>query len=86
MGELKKENALQDFISMIKKSWTYAKLTNDEKENLNIAFSDLRVANALRGNYKQRWDILHSIYASFLYGVGYRNEVNWRSAGEELSF
>ena len=73
-----KENALTDYIEMIQKSWTYAKLTKDEKESFDLAFHDIRVTNALKGSYRQRWDMLNALYSNFLYGVGYRNTGFWR--------
>lgn len=73
-----KENAKKDFIEMIKKSWTYEKLTKEEKDNLAIVFfEDVRLEKALKGSYNHRWDILQIVYSSFLKGCGY-TDFNWR--------
>lgn len=76
-----KENAINDFIDMIKHSWTYEKLTKQEKYKLVEVFNNIRVSKCLKGTYKQRYDILQAIYMSFLYGVGY-NDFNWRCDNE----
>lgn len=78
-----KENVLNDFIIMIKKSWTYEKLTDKEKSFLEKAFNDYRTQNILKGTYKQRWEILQGIYAAFLHGVGY-TDFNWRNTNKEV--
>lgn len=75
---LKKENVLNDFILMIKHSWTYEKLTEEEKEKLEkILLDDVRTEEALKGTYNQRWAILQAIYSTFLTAIGY-DGFNWR--------
>ena len=75
---LKKENVLNDFILMIENSWTYARLTEEEKERLKtVLFDDIRVEEALKGTCKQRRAILHAIYSTFLTAIGY-NGFSWR--------
>lgn len=76
--KMKKEQAQADFVEMIKISWTYGKLTEQEKEN---ALTALWNVNSLRGNYQQRWDFLNDIYTAFLLGAGY-DDYNWRSENE----
>lgn len=76
-----KENVVIDFNKMIKKSWTYAKLTECEKDKWRCILTDVRLSNSLKGTYNQRWEILNLAYASFLYGVGYTG-FNWRESGE----
>ena len=76
---LKKENVLNDFILMIKESWTYARLTEEEKEKLlQILLDDVRIEKALKGAYNQRWAVLQAIYSTFLTAIGY-NGFEWRS-------
>lgn len=72
-----KENALNNFINMIKNSWTYAKLTKEEKEKFFETMQHIETRNILKGTYKQRWEILNTIYYGFLVGVGY-SPINWR--------
>ena len=78
---MKKENVLNDYIVMIKNSWTYEKLTEEEKENLKDIFYSIRTENALKGTYKQRRAVLDAIYFSFLKGLNYE-PIGWRENGE----
>ena len=74
-----KETAIKDYLAMIKQSWTWAKLTEEEKECFeNFLASHPMVECGVRGNYSQRWIILDAIYQAFLLGCGYRNRVDWR--------
>lgn len=72
-----KENAMNDFLEMIKKSWTYQKLSEKEVIKLNDAFQWCIDQKMIFGSYKQRMNILQCIYNSFLNGLGY-NGWNWR--------
>ncbi len=72
-----KENALQDYINMIVKSWTYGRMTAEEKAACLEVLNGERNNRALKGNYCHRWDILNSVYGSFLRGLGYTGP-NWR--------
>ena len=74
--ERKKENAFSDFMDMIRNSWTYDRMTNDEKERLYKAFEWVECCG-LAGTYKQRFAILHIAYNAFLQGIGY-TDFNWR--------
>lgn len=69
-----KEVCRSDFYTMIIKSWTWAKLTDKEKELCTECFKNA----FLYGNYKQRWEILNNCYTSFLAGCGYENQCDWR--------
>lgn len=73
-----KENALADFQELILQSWTYEKLTREERNQLFKVFEDIRTTQALKGTYYQRWGILQAIYKAFLLGVGY-DSFDWRS-------
>lgn len=72
-----KENAIKDYLEMVKKSWTYKKLTIKEKENFYKCIEWADRGNCIKGNYHTRWNILHAIYHSFLIGIGY-TDFNWR--------
>ena len=74
---MKKEKALDDFIDMIEQSWTYDRLTKEEKERLNGIFNSARVNNSLIGTYKQRWNTLQAVYYAFLMALDY-NPLDWR--------
>lgn len=78
----KKSDALDNFITMIEKSWTYEKMTKEEKERLYETFNHNITADALKGNYDIRWKILQAIYYSFLKGLGYNN-FNWRDENDD---
>ena len=74
---MEKENVLQDFKKMIYDSWTYEKLTNFERQQLEKTLESVQLNNVLKGTLKQRWAILQAIYNAFLMGVGY-TDFNWR--------
>ena len=79
MNIVNKETAIKDYLAMIKQSWTWAKLTEEEKECFeNFLASHQMVESGVKGNYSQRWIILDAIYQAFLIGCGYRNRVDWR--------
>ena len=75
-----KEDAYMDFRTMIRLSWTYGKLTDEEIDRLIDAFQLIELN--LKGSYKARFNLLHMAYHSFLCGVGYDGP-NWRSEDEE---
>lgn len=72
-----KENAKSDFLEMIFKSWTWARLTDQEK----VKFVDL-INNDnynISGNYLQRYNAYNFGYFAFLQGLGYK-PTGWREA------
>ena len=72
-----KENAKYNFNDMIQKSWTFNKLTKEERETWHHIITSPQLEQALKGGYDTRWHILQVVYSSFLAGVGY-NGANWR--------
>lgn len=83
---LKKEDALGHYINIVKESWTYEKLTDAEKEKIMEILTSIRTQNALKGDYKQRINVLNAIYGAFLAGLNYR-AIGWREEKtEELPF
>ena len=73
-----KENAQADWTSMIIKSWTWARLTNEEKNRFGDEVSkEINRKKVIVGSYRQRWEILNALYSMFLEGCGY-NGMNWR--------
>jgi hypothetical protein len=68
-----KENAYFDFVEMIKKSWTYGRLTDQERERLFEALSRAHIF----GTWVQRWEILNDVYFAFLTALGYK-PIGWR--------
>ena len=72
-----KENAQADWTDMIIKSWTWAKLTNDEKNKFGDELNKEITQKIISGTYRQRWEILNALYSMFLEGCGY-NGCTWR--------
>lgn len=72
-----KENAQADWTNMIIKSWTRAKLTNEEKNKFGDELNKEVTQKIISGTYKQRVAILNALYSMFLEGCGY-NGGNWR--------
>ena len=77
----KTSSAYYDFCNMIEKSWTFEKLTEAERGRCWDALHDTARA-ALKGTYKQRFEILHSVYNAFLLGLGYSGW-EWRAAKDD---
>lgn len=73
-----KENAVNDYIEMVRRSWTFGKMTDDEKSRCIDVLTDVTVFN-IQGTYIQRWNALHAVYNAFLVGIGY-NSFNWRES------
>ena len=71
-----KEDAMRDYCSMIKESWTWAKLTAKERARVMQAIQNCN-DTALFGTYAQRWGILQSVYHAVLLGIGY-DSCFWR--------
>ena len=72
-----KENAQADWTDMIVKSWTWAKLTNDERNKFGDELNKETTKKIISGTYRQRWEILNALYSMFLEGCGY-NRGSWR--------
>ena len=75
-------NIMYNHKKMLEKSWTYEKLTKEEKETFEHIFSSDNLLNILKGTEKQKINILNMIYSSFLAGLGY-NGFNWRETQEK---
>lgn len=81
---MNKENVKENFMEMIKESWTYAKLTETEKKHIQETIYSAITESALKGTYKQRYEILQAIYSSFLSALDYQ-PIGWRE-NEDLKF
>ena len=68
-----KESAEFDWWKMTKESWTYKRLTQDERDRLTEAIDSVN----LFGSYKQRFEYLHSVYYAFILALGY-DATGWR--------
>ena len=65
------------FQNVIKKSWTWEKLTEEEQKR----FIDMNVFDRIKGNDKTRVEWLNTIYQSFLSALGYK-PIGWREEAE----
>ncbi len=69
------------FQNVIKKSWTWDRLTEEEQKR----FIDMDIFERIKGNDKTRIEWLNTIYQSFLTALGY-NPINWRETEEVPKF
>ena len=65
------------FQNVIKKSWTWEKLTEEEQQR----FIDMDVFDKIKGNDETRIEWLNTIYQSFLTALGYK-PIGWRETEE----
>ena len=74
-GEAMKHKLLakKDFITIIRQSWTYARLTENERTRFFQALREF----PLYGTYKQRYEQLNRLYMGFLLALDYK-PVGWR--------
>ena len=68
------ENYLQN---VIKKSWTWEKLTKEEQRR----FIDMDVFDRIKGNDKTRVEWLNTIYQAYLIALMYK-PIGWREESE----
>jgi len=78
-----KESAKRVFINNIKKSWTYAKLTEKEKERLEKVFISTITEHSIKGSFGDRYIVLQAIYNSFLMALDYE-PIGWREEDEDI--
>lgn len=75
---VKYSNAVENYFqNVIKKSWTWERLTEEERKR----FIDMNVFDRIKGRDTQRVEWLNTIYEAFLYGLGY-DSIVWREKGE----
>ena len=72
-------NAIENHLqNVIKKSWTWQKLTQEEKEK----FIAMSVFDSIKGADKMRAEWLSTIYTAFLVGLGY-TPIGWGASESE---
>jgi hypothetical protein len=77
---MKYSNAVENYFqNVIKKSWTWQKLTEEEQQR----FIDMNVFDKIKGTDKQRVEWFNTIYHSFLVGLDYK-PIGWREEDEEI--
>jgi hypothetical protein len=74
---MEKELAIHNFKVMIEQSWTYEKMTREEKDNWERVLNSIQTLDSVKGSYNNRWKVLQAIYNSYLLGLGY-NGFAWR--------
>ena len=80
---MEKEKVVDNFYENIKQSWTYAKLTTAEINRLEKVIYSVQIQNCLKGTYNQRYEILNSIYHSFLMALDY-TPIGWREKTDNI--
>lgn len=75
--ERNKDRAVRDWLEMIVKSWTWDRLTPEERtEFLNIVNRESSL-KTITGTYRHRWEVIDLIYYAYLVGIGYK-PIGWR--------
>ena len=75
---IKHSSAVEEYFqNVIKKSWTWDRLTEEERRR----FIDMDVFDRIKGNNKTRVEWLNTIYDSFLSALGYK-PIGWRETEE----
>lgn len=76
---MKYSNIVENYFqNVIKKSWTWAKLTEEEQQR----FINMNVFDKIKGVDKQRVEWLNTIYTAFLSALGYK-PIGWREEDKE---
>ena len=76
---MKYSNAVENYFqNIIKKSWTWGKLTEEERKR----FINMHEFDKIKGNDKTRIEWFNSIYHAFLVGLGYK-AIGWREENIE---
>ena len=78
-----KENALLHHLSMDCRSWTFARLTQEEKESYIDFLLWANNSGVIKGTFDARWEIMSAIYSAFLIGTGYHDPLHWREKEED---
>ena len=74
----KQTSIIDDYMErVIKKSWTWEKLTAEEQQR----FISMSVFDRIKGNDATRIEWLNTIYSAFLNALEYR-PIGWREASE----
>lgn len=66
------------FHNTIKKSWTWARLTEEEQQR----FIDMNVFDKIKGSDQTRVEWMNTIYQSYLTALGYK-PIGWRETETE---
>lgn len=70
--ERQKENAFSDYIQVIKQSWTWNRMTEEEQKRfLDMVIQEYNRNLVIVGTYQHRNRVLNAIYGAYLSGLGY---------------
>ena len=78
----KKEHATHYFMRTVYDSWTYDRMTEDERGRLESAIDFADRQGMVKGAFDTRWNVLQAVYNAFLMGIGY-DGMNWREPNPE---
>ena len=78
MNDETKNAVYNYFNTVIVNSWTWERLTDDEKERFKTCIDFSRIG----GSQQQRVKVLNMVYSAFLHGVGYETTA-WRETDPE---
>ena len=67
------------FQEVIKKSWTWARLTEEEQKR----FIDMNVFDGIKGTDKMRVEWLNTIYTAYLTALEYK-PIGWRETENDI--
>lgn len=65
------------FQNVIKKSWTWDRLTDEERQR----FEDMNVFARIKGDEETQIEWLSTIYSSYINALGYK-PIGWRETTE----
>lgn len=72
-----KERAVTDWLDMTFKSWTWDRLTPEERAEFLDVVNRQCSLKTITGAYRHRWEILNLVYHAYLVGIGYK-PIGWR--------
>lgn len=77
-----RECALFDYMQIIQRSWTWARLTDEERKTFRETLFKWWDRGKIQGNYDARWNVMSLAYDFFLDALGY-DPCNWREPDNE---
>ena len=81
---MNREQALVSFLTNIKESWTWSKLTEKERKDFERRLYINQSQDLIRGTYSERYSCYHAMYDMFLTGLGYYDKpFYWRDEDKE---
>jgi hypothetical protein len=72
-----KDEIINRFNEMIHNAWTWERLTREEKNRWDNLLSYSEIKRSIRGCEKAKWEILNSLWHSYLLALDYC-PIGWR--------